>query len=444
MARERRLLDTERHAAQRAAETEEVRQERRLLDAERHAIQRAAETEEVRQERRLLDAGRHATQRAAETEGMARERRLLDTERHAAQRAAETEEVRQERRLLDAGRHATQRASETVDQTRVRRLLDAERHASLIAAESHEESQRRRVILAARQAQRRNIFTRNTWEDEDGEAVQRQRALAEKAEYAQALQELQREGGGLSSHDTLRTQVLTPEAAITLPSAGEKRLLISPEEVQEAVRRRIQTAGRRKEIPPVRGLLQGPTPTPAVRQGPAAPIMTWPAPRLSALPGWPPQATHGIMEAVRSRTSKLNKEEIATIGSHTERLSAVVTHLALRLAAAERRCAELESRPREHAASERVTPSYASALKLPRRQEGIAAQAQKQSLGQARRRFAFAIKDQAAPADVNKIDCQERWKSAAASRFGPYNASVGRAMGRLEGVFGYGKTDDLQ
>ena len=45
--------------------------------------------------------------------------------------------------------------------------------------------------------------------------------------------------------------------------------------------------------------------------------------------------SRGIMEAVRSKTSKLNKDEIAAIDAHTERLGAVVTHLMLRLAAAE-------------------------------------------------------------------------------------------------------------
>ncbi|PZC73926.1 hypothetical protein B5X24_HaOG208498 [Helicoverpa armigera] len=66
------------------------------------------------------------------------------------------------------------------------------------------------------------------------------------------------------------------------------------------------------------------------------------------------------MEAVRSKSSKLNKDEIAAIGSHTERLSAVVTHLTLRLAAAERAAQRLPVA--EPAAP---TPlSFADALRL--------------------------------------------------------------------------------
>lgn len=156
----------------------------------------------------------------------------------------------------------------------------------------------------------------------------------------------------------------------TLPQPGEKRHLSSPEEVQEAVRRRIQ-GKRNKEVPPIGGLLLGQTASPAAtpRQPQAVVDQLADAP-LEQLAGMATASTQGIMEAVRSRSSKLNKDEIAAIGSHTERLSAVVTHLALRLAAAERRSAQLENQPRTSATLD-ATPTYASALKLPRRQETI-------------------------------------------------------------------------
>ncbi|KAJ8706445.1 hypothetical protein PYW07_012523 [Mythimna separata] len=91
------------------------------------------------------------------------------------------------------------------------------------------------------------------------------------------------------------------------------------------------------------------------------------------------------MEAVRARTSKLNKDEVATIGVHTERLSAVVMHLTLRLAAAEARAAVAEAKVAErraldpgaadlraYASGTGTGTTYAAALRLPRHQEPIA------------------------------------------------------------------------
>ncbi|KAJ8712621.1 hypothetical protein PYW07_005463 [Mythimna separata] len=86
------------------------------------------------------------------------------------------------------------------------------------------------------------------------------------------------------------------------------------------------------------------------------------------------------MDAVRAKTSKLNKDEIAAIGAHTVRLGAVIMQLSLRVAAAEQRAAIAEERSQAGgtqsdqllAASTSAPPrSFANALKLGRGQEPV-------------------------------------------------------------------------
>ncbi|XP_050675973.1 uncharacterized protein LOC126972914 [Leptidea sinapis] len=168
----RQMLDSQRHATQRASETYTQTQARRTLDAERHASQRASETFTQTQARQALDAERHASQRASETFTQTETRQALDAECHASQRASETYTQTQARQTLDAERHASQRAAETVEQTQTRRVLDAERHAQLIAAETDEDSQRRRLLNAERQAERRRTFSMSTWEAFNGAAFE--------------------------------------------------------------------------------------------------------------------------------------------------------------------------------------------------------------------------------------------------------------------------------
>lgn len=178
----------------------------------------------------------------------------------------------------------------------------------------------------------------------------------------------------------------TAAAAAAGATAG-KRGLTSPEEVQEAVRRRIAAVRMgRSDAPPMGGIqlraARSPSPPCSERGaeggaptekwvGPADPVTSAPVEHLAGLAT---ASTRGIMEAVRGKTSKLNKDEIAAIGAHTERLGAVVTHLLLRLAAAERRAADSagrvllggEERLRQQEAAPAAPRSFASALKLGR------------------------------------------------------------------------------
>ena len=230
--------------------------------------------------------------------------------------------------------------------------------------------------------------------DEDAQA--KEKALIEatiraKEEELQALDELRREGGGLFqprlslartppqafSTPPLSLMDSSPPCAETplLPQAGEKRHLASPEEVQEAMRRRV--ANRRREVPPIGGILAAEAAQPrreecavaatasAVQLGEADSLV---AASVELLAGLATSSTRGIMEAVRSKTSKLNKDEIAAIGAHAERLGAVVTHLTLRLAAAEaamQRRADAAPGP-ACPADGVVVRSFANALRLGR------------------------------------------------------------------------------
>lgn len=84
--------------------------------------------------------------------------------------------------------------------------------------------------------------------------------------------------------------------------------------------------------------------------------------------------TRGIMEAVRSKPSKLNKEDIANIGANTERLTAIVGLLVARVATAEGKLAEAQRSTTSHPppVHEDPTNTYAMKLKLERSQEARA------------------------------------------------------------------------
>lgn len=85
---------------------------------------------------------------------------------------------------------------------------------------------------------------------------------------------------------------------------------------------------------------------------------------VEGLTGLATSATQGIMDAVRAKISRLNKDEVAAIGAHTERLSAVIAHIAVRLAAAE---AILSVQPQAVVlATEPKGTSYANMLRLPK------------------------------------------------------------------------------
>ncbi|KAF9797172.1 hypothetical protein SFRURICE_000432 [Spodoptera frugiperda] len=229
------------------------------------------------------------------------------------------------------------------------------------------------------------------------------REIADKSAELQALLDLQEVGftprsalartppqgfsTPLGTMEYAEGRVAAAAAAAAAGATAGKRGLSSPEEVQEAVRRRIAAVRvGRKEVPPMGGIqlraARSPSP-PCSEQGAeeGAPTEKWVGPAdpvtsapVEQLAGLATASTKGIMEAVRGKTSKLNKDEIAAIGAHTERLGAVVTHLLLRLAAAERRAADSagrvllggEERLRQQEAAPAAPRSFASALKLGR------------------------------------------------------------------------------
>lgn len=226
-------------------------------------------------------------------------------------------------------------------------------------------------------------------DDEDREGRLRRtldEELARKEEELRVLEELRADVGFAPRRSLARTPpqgFSSPvvSAIMSSPPYGTpmgltaKRPLASPEEQPIPTRRRV---GRGDDLPPVSGIMSD---APAAATKSSVPDTDMGAPgvvragasTLSAetaegLTTIATNATRGIMDAVRSRTSKLNKEEIASIGGHTERLSAVIAHMAVRLAAAE---AKIAMGAAQGALAQTPSPpsvaarSYAGALKMP-------------------------------------------------------------------------------
>lgn len=172
----------------------------------------------------------------------------------------------------------------------------------------------------------------------------------------------------------------------------QKRGLTSPEEVQDAVRRCIAAKRAAKaNVPPIGGIQKAsPSPAPPAQQtqqmqqqqqqqetmavvAPLAveeerdPLAVAPVTTLASMAT---ASSKGIMDAVRSKTSRLNKDEVAAIGCHTERLCAVVQHLTLRLIEAENRARAAPPTSLAGgilAQQQQQRQSYAGALKLSQR-----------------------------------------------------------------------------
>ena len=167
-----------------------------------------------------------------------------------------------------------------------------------------------------------------------------------------------------------RTQAVSP-AYGTPSTQPTKRPLTSPLEAESLAMRR--KTGRSDAVPPMAGILTSAPTVAAPEQGmgqlSTVRIDSLAEATVAALTGLATSATQGIMDAVRAKTSRLNKDEVAAIGSHTERLSAVIAHMAVRLAAAEAKLAAQPivaappTQPRE------VT--YANMLKLPQYKEPV-------------------------------------------------------------------------
>lgn len=120
-----------------------------------------------------------------------------------------------------------------------------------------------------------------------------------------------------------------------------KRPLTSPEEVQETVRSRLMRRSAVEDVPPISGIAQGSTSTAAraePREQPAGcateassgnDLMNASTEELVSMSV---TASSGIMQAVRAKTSKLNKDEVASIGLHTDKMASVVMTLVARVA----------------------------------------------------------------------------------------------------------------
>lgn len=203
-------------------------------------------------------------------------------------------------------------------------------------------------------------------EEEDFRA---QRSLIEQELHnreleLEALREIGRESGFAPRASLARTppQGFSTPPVFIASGLGSKRLLSSPEEVQEAVRRRVQTRRAEPSAAP-------PSSSSGSDQVPLQ-LLEAPVERLVSLAT---SSTSGIMGAVKCKTSKLNKDEIAAIGQHVDAVGSVITHLVTRLAAAELRAARAETGARN--LPQRVAPpgqepqlvrSYAGAIKLGR------------------------------------------------------------------------------
>ncbi|CAH2065213.1 unnamed protein product, partial [Iphiclides podalirius] len=257
-------------------------------------------------------------------------------------------------------------------------------------------------------------------EDESGrhkqlireEFARRSEELARKQEELEGLMELGAETGFTPRASLARNP---PEASLrTLPplSAGpssapsSKRPLTSPEDVQDAVHRRVQLS-RTAGVPPIGGILNSPTVAPkaAAPQPTAVPAAT--VDLSGPQPVWRPaegqtglaamdkvqllDAVHTAIKgiaAVANVTNKLNMAHKAAISGHSQDVLAVVSALELRLAETEHQVTALKLKCTSmelEAASPRVTvtasqqalpvaDSYASRLKLPRGKPEMAVQ----------------------------------------------------------------------
>lgn len=233
-------------------------------------------------------------------------------------------------------------------------------------------------------------------EDENGrhtrlireEFARRSEELARKQEELDALMELGAEAGFTPRQSLARTP---PQASSQTPPPSvptAKRPLSSPEEVQDAVRRRVQL-GRMAGVPPIGGILSSPQVAPKMGASVdlTGPQPVWrPSEGSSGLAAMDKvqllDAVHAAVKGialVANATNKLNMTDKGTISGHSQDILAVVSALELRLADAEHqvtalklRCTTLEleaATPRTAAQPPQAAAqpdSYAARLKLPR------------------------------------------------------------------------------
>lgn len=213
---------------------------------------------------------------------------------------------------------------------------------------------------------------------EDQDDADRRRILRE-AEERLLLSDVDRAEDAAASFLPRTVLARTPPSSFSTPyttpmaarlGAAAKRTLTSPEEYQEATRRRLLLQQGDPEVPQEELVVDQHTEA----QGLCASTN-------EALVSLATVATSGIMEAIRCKTSKLNKDEIAAIGQHVDAVGSVVTHLLARLAKAEQRAAVAEVRLRAAAPTTSMTrteppstsiplkKSYAGAIKLGRNSE---------------------------------------------------------------------------
>lgn len=223
------------------------------------------------------------------------------------------------------------------------------------------------------------------------EFSRRSEELARKQEELDALLELGAEAGFTPRASLARTPPDSP-ALITMPTAvagPSKRPLTSPEDVQEAVRRRTQL-NKMSGVPPIGGILSSSQVTP--KSGATVDLTgsqpVWrPADDASGLAAMNKiqllDAVHTAVKgiaAVANAANKLNMADKGSISGHSQDILAVVSALELRLADAEHqvtalklKCTtmELEAAIPRTTGNLPVKPmasqdSYAARLKLPK------------------------------------------------------------------------------
>lgn len=221
--------------------------------------------------------------------------------------------------------------------------------------------------------------------------------MARKEEELRVLQELSTESGFTPRQSLARTPpsgFATPPNPLPaqLPTGKSKRALSSPEEVQEAVRRRV-TERRRVAAPPIGGILTvEPRAAPAQVPVQACSIMEETSADQSVAGLDKLQLLDMVYAAIRgialvtNDSKKMNILDKTTVSGHSQNILAAVAALELRLADAEHQVSATKLRaanseleysrkllnlgaagPAASAATlPPVVPSYANALKLPK------------------------------------------------------------------------------
>ncbi|CAK1554964.1 unnamed protein product [Leptosia nina] len=174
--------------------------------------------------------------------------------------------------------------------------------------------------------------------------------LRRKERELELLEEMTREAG-FTPRASLRRSP-PPSAGVTPPvitpvAGSSKRKWDSPEELEEELRRRVRAAPvRGTDTPPLGGILareQEAEPVPATPTEEVVMTIGQEEPTGLLVERANKAGGEALMAAASSSTSKLNKADIAAIGTQVQRLTAIVATLGARLGEERLRAHRLES-----------------------------------------------------------------------------------------------------